>query len=306
MRIPFMQLMYVFLFCHAVYAQEGQATAMVIQINGDAFVVGSSKLKLKTGSILSPNDSVDMNRMSTLLILDSDGKIKEYNRSFKLSQASAPNPIINKLILQGSRNQSWFKSAKSSVRNNLRSDTEAEITMVYPRNTRLRQAPDQLTWTTSSQSDSDFEVSLRCYENDFSYDEITKNNSLRLPSGIAIPSSRQYYWFVRNMHTELSEIPPAVWFNVLDQKENQKLQKEKQTIAEIMQNDTLSVAFQLLYVNLLMSYELYYDCKMILDKIVKLDPSNSIIYTFYAAIYDKTDMLSESRKYIEYADRYGH
>ncbi|MBL7961584.1 hypothetical protein JNL27_15225, partial [bacterium] len=259
---------------------------------------------LKTGTILASKDSLFLGEKATITILEEDGKIATYSQSFRLEGKSECDATLQKLLKQGIQSQNWIESAKKKPRNNFRSNTTDNISMVYPRNTRLRKLPEQLNWTILSKSGSEYEVSIRCYENDFSYDQTTKSNSLNIGTDVSLSSGRQYYWFVRDVFSELSEVPSAVWFNVLDTKEIKKLEQERQTIASIMNNDTLSVAYKMLYANLLMSYELYDECKLLLDDLSKQDGHNYLLHTFYAIIYDKMDLISDSRKYIDYTDQY--
>ncbi|MBL7994851.1 hypothetical protein JNM05_05715, partial [bacterium] len=238
---------------------------MIISVSGDVRCVTSQLAILTTGTILASRDSLFLGEKATISILEEDGKITTYSQSFRLAGKSECDPTLQKLLDQGIQSQAWIESAKKKPRNNFRSNTTDDISMVYPRNTRLRKLPERLNWTIVSKSDGEYEVSIRCYENDFSYDQITKSNSLTINSDASLSTGKQYYWFVRDVFSELSEVPSAVWFYVLDAKEIKKLEQERQTLASIMNNDTLSVAYKMLYANLLMSYELYEDCKSILD-----------------------------------------
>ncbi|KAB2881364.1 hypothetical protein F9K33_01070 [bacterium] len=277
---------------------------MIVSISGDVRCATSQPAILKTGTILASKDSLFLGEKATITILEEDGKVTTYSQSFRLASKSECNPTLQKLLKQGIQSQNWIESAKKKPRNNFRSNTTDNISMVYPRNTRLTKLPERLNWTVLTKSESEYEVSIRCYENDFSYDHTTGNNSLDISSDISLSIGQQYYWFVRDVFSELSEVPSAVWFNVLDTKEIKKLEQERQTVAFIMNNDTLSVAYQMLFANLLMSYELYDECKSLLDDLSKQDGQNHLLHTFYAIIYDKMDLISDSRKYIEYTDQY--
>ncbi|MBL7994378.1 hypothetical protein JNM05_03310 [bacterium] len=277
---------------------------MIVSVSGDVRCVTSQAAILKTGAILESKDSLFLSEKATISILEEDGKIRTYRQSFRLAGKSESNATVQKLLKQAMQNQSWIESAKKKPRNNFRSTTVDNIQMVYPRNTRLKKLPGRLNWTILSKSDNEYEVSIRCYENDFSYDQSTKGSSLNIDTVVSLLTGKQYYWFVREVFSELSEVPSAVWFYVLDAKEIKKLEQERHTLASIMNNDTLSVAYKMLYANLLMSYELYEDCKSILDDLSKHDGHNHLVNTFYAIIYDKMDLISDSRKYIEYTDQY--
>lgn len=306
MRFLFKFAVFLLLLWDNTMAQESSGIAIVVNVNGEVQRISSKNKKLKTGNVLSNNDSISLSKNATITLLEQDGRLVAYDRSFRLNSQLVANTIVQKLIRQNAQIQNWIESARKTPKNNFRSQTDSEITMSYPRNTRLRKSPDQLSWKGPVKTDTEFGVSLRCYDNDFSYDEVTKSNSLRLGSDVSISPKRQYYWYVRDVHSELSEVPPAVWFYVLSPQELHNLELEKTTIMSIMKQDTLSVAYQLLYVNLLMSYELNDECLIVLDSICKTDPHNSVTQTFYAILFDKMEMINESQKYIDYSDKFGN
>ena len=288
------------------FSQNTNGRAMIVHVNGEVQNLTSGNQILKIGSILSLSDSIRLGKNASVTLLEWDGQLHLYTGSFRLRADSMRNEVIQKLIDQNLQSQNWLETVKKGTQNNFRSGSGNQLNMIYPRNTRLRKAPSQLKWTDVDKPDTEFEVSLRCYENDIAFDERTKSYSLNLSPDISIEAARQYFWFVRDVYSELSEVPSAVGFYVLSSKELDKLEKETKTIESIMNYDTLSVAYQLLYANLLISYELYDECKSLLDKLVKQDNHNKLVYTFYAIVYDKMDMIMDSRKYIEYADKYGN
>ncbi len=206
---------------------------------------------------------------------------------------------------QSIKHSDWVASAKEGMRNNIRGASDNDLFMLSPRNTKLTRPPERLTWKASNDSDAKFAVSLRCYETDFSYDALTQNDSFTLATDVSIFPEKQYYWFVHKTDADLSEMPPAVWFSVLSARNIEKLNAEKNTLQTIMRHDTLSVAFHLLYANLLISYELYEECRNVLNAAATVEPRNPVVQTFYAVIFDKMEMVRESQKHIEYSEQIG-
>lgn len=296
---------FVFVFSSLLFSQE-YGNAIVVDIKGEATESGTITAKLKTGSMIHVSDSVYLSPGSGITILGEDGSLTHYERSFRVPGSLTRNELLKRLMHQRTKYADWLASAKKNPKNHFRAVSENDMFMVFPRNTKLTKPPERLIWKASNEPDNKFEVSLRCYENDFSYDELTTDQNVVLGSDVSIFHEKQYYWFVRKPTAELSEIPPAVWFSVLSRSDIEKFESEKKTLESIMHHDTLSVSFQLLYANLLISYELYEECRIVLDAISATEPHNPVLKTFYAVIFDKMEMTREAQKYIEYTDQIGH
>jgi hypothetical protein len=242
---------------------------------------------------------------SGITILGEDGSLTHYERSFRVPGTITRNELLKRLMHQRMKYTDWLASAKKNPKNHFRAVSENDMFMAFPRNTKLTKPPERLIWKAPNQPDNKFEVSLRCYENDFSYDVSTKNESLTLGTDVVIFPEKQYYWFVRKTNMDLSQIPTAVWFSVLHKQDIQKFESDRNTLASIMHQDTVSTAYQLLFANLLITYELYEDCRNVLNAVSAVEPSNQIVQTFYAVIFDKMEMVRESQKYIEYSTQIG-
>lgn len=298
-------LLFIFQLSTGLFSQESGGNAIVVAMKGEASYIGANTVNLSTGTVINTNDSIYMLPGSTLTVLEEDGSIKNYGRSFRVPGIEKRDTLLHQLLHQSMKYVDWLASVKKGTRNHARAGSENDMFMLFPRNTKLTRPPERLTWKASAEPDTKFEVALRCYENDFSYDELTKNENIVLGTGVPIVCSKQYYWFVRKTNTDLSEIPSAVWFSVLSKQDIEKLETEKKTLISIMHQDTMSVAFQLLYANLLMSYELYEECRNVLNAASAVEPRNPVVQTFYAVIFDKMEMVRESQKYIEYSDQIG-
>ena len=296
-------LLHTFVFSDRLFAQESEGNAIVVKVKGAAECIGLKAVKLRSGSLIHAKDSIYLPVGSDMTVLGEDGSVIYYESSFRLTIPGEKNELVHQLMRQNLKHAEWLASVKKKPKNNFRAHSDKDMFMLFPRNTKLTDSPHRLTWKASKDLDTKFEVSMRCYENDFTYDELTRNESIELGSSVSIVPDKQYYWFVREANTELSEMPPAVWFSILSGKDIEKFTSEKKTLASILAQDTLSVAFQLLYANLLISYELYDESRRVLDAVSSIEPHNPVVHTFYAVVFDKMDMLRESQKYIEYSDQ---
>lgn len=301
----FLLVMFHFLFLNGLCSQEIGGNALIVEMKGEARYVGNRTVILKTGVVIETNDSIYLPVGSYVRVMGEDGLAINYDRSFRVQGSEKRHELLRQLMHQSIKHSDWLASAKEGMRNNIRATSDKDLFMLSPRNTKLTRPPERLTWKASNDSDAKFAVSLRCYETDFSYDALTQNDSFTLATDVSIFPEKQYYWFVHKTDTDLSEMPAAVWFNVLSARDIEKLNAEKNTLKTIMRHDTLSVAFHLLYANLLMSYELYEECRKVLDNISPAESRNPVVQTFYAVIFDKMEMVYESQKYIEFSDQIG-
>jgi hypothetical protein len=283
-----------------IFGQD--ASAVVVDLKGEARCYRGTELRLRIGSALFDNDSITLSKNSSLILLTNEGKHLTVDRSVRWNIKVKSQSLISLLIARQCEQTEWLAGISKNSQNNKRSGSDPEILMLFPRNTALFEPPNKLTWKIKEKRSEKTEVSLRCYENDFSFDESSNGDSLDLKPVTVLSRGQQYFWYARDASAELSDIPPAVWFKILTHDQIVKLETDKKTIATILNQETESVSFKLLYANLLISHELYYDCKRFLDRLPAAERENQMIDTFYAVLYDKMELPDESRKYIEYSE----
>ncbi len=278
-------------------------SAVVIQVNGEAFRAGQSDFRLRTGSTVVDHDSIVLSGHSSITLLEPDGMIKKFDRSLRWKAPIEREPLVESLVRQNFGLNEWLTRAGRMERQHRRAAIDQSVVMVYPRNSALQNPPTHLVWRRNGNENIKVDVSIRCYENDFSYDDAVASDSLSLAHVPLQEPGKQYFWYVRESSSELSDIPTAVWFRILSSSQRQKFEKEKETLASILKQDTSSVAYELLYANLLISYELYEECRQTLERLAITEKQNPMINTFFAVIYDRMELPDESQKYIDYSEQ---
>ena len=286
--------------CSEIFGQD--ASAVVVDLKGEARCYRGTEISLRIGSTLFDNDSIALGENSSLILLTAEGKHQTIDHSVRWKGRIKSQTLINLLIARQYEQTEWMAGIAKNSQKNMRSGSEREILMLFPRNTALFEPPEKLMWKTKEKRSDRIDVSLRCYDSDFSFDESSNGDSLDLKAVTALSRGQQYFWYARDASSELSDIPPAVWFKILTREQLEKLETDKKMIETILNHETESVSFKLLYANLLISHELYYDCKRFLDRLPAAERENQMIDTFYAVLFDKMEMSDESRKYIEYSE----
>lgn len=273
-------------------AQNNSYTAMVLQCTGTIKLIDLEQGSLiKPGSILKNGDSVWIADQASLQILDITGSKQIYRQSTRLniSGQTKNDPLAAKIIRQMAVIHEWSKTAAEKM--TVRSGNAAEIFLESPRNSTLTEMPQHLSWIENSTKK--FDVAIRCYDNDFTFDETITGNKYAISEKIGIKKNVTYHWYVKPHYETAPQIPVAVWFSVMNESEKQQWLSEKKHLETI--SDTTTAEYRLLYAQFLLQYEMNQQAKMILDEIVKAEPYNSTAQLLMAVACERLEMIPEAQ-----------
>ncbi len=289
-----------------LYTQEMPAgMGIIVGVTGDVTVVQSGKaVPAQIGRMIVPDDSIALKPPATVTVLDANGSqqifVKPFRAKEAIQAAGVASNFAAQLIEQHQQSRQWLAAAGKSLSNTIRSEMKATpIELIFPRNTKLLEPPTCLKWKSSDQAEN-YQVSIRCYENDFSFQETTEGGTFSLPDfGIDIEPNRQYYWYAQDPQEDIGKTPTPAWFMLLSQSDIDKYRYETQLLKSVLGPDTVQTAYRLLYVNVLIRFELYDLARQTIESVLADDPRNSTATMFYAMILDKMDLPLQSRKYVE-------
>lgn len=274
--------------------------AYILSVKGQPRIAASENLTLKTGMLLTENDSITIESGAAIRLLTRTGDIIESIRSIRIHVAAdqkSRTAFVQQLFEQFKTVHAWVKEAKIKLTTS-RSSGQQAVQLSYPRNTKLLASPAKLTWKAEAGSEG-FDVTMRCYDNDYSLSEHTQSNEYPIPVP-ELEAGKKYYWTARYRDGDFTQTPPDAWFSVMTKEETEDFKKEKNLLDNIFQNETGSPAYRLIYVQLLLKHELYHEAKALLDEIpAKERPSAA--YILYANVCDKMDLNREAQNALQLA-----
>ncbi|MBX7152070.1 hypothetical protein K1X84_10545 [bacterium] len=297
MRVLILLLISVF---SELSAQDADYQALILSCNGSVTSIGQKdKTVLKAGMLLRNGDSLAFSGQSIVQVLDFTGKKQTYLQSTRInfSSQSKNDLLASKLIRQMASIREWSKTAAEKM--TVRSGNTTETFLESPRNSKLTELPDRLTWIENSTKK--FDIAIRCYDNDFTFDETITGNTFALSEKIGIQKDIIYHWYVKPHYETIAQVPVAVWFSVMDESEKRLWESEKRHLESIA--DSATVEYKLLYAQLLLQHEMNQDAKTILDRMLDQEPYNSSAQLLMAVACERLEMIPEAQRALKLSQK---
>ncbi len=279
--------------------------AVVLDVKGKCEIAkGEKPARIKKGMFLYELDSLVISKKGAVLILDSLDRFVQFDRSgkFVLTRKTGDSGS-GRFFREWVAARTWFDKSRNKKWDALRSGGDYMIMLDSPRNTKLRKVPQTLSWSAKKLPET-LELSVRCYDNDYSFKKEIKGSPFNAAGELEIEPGPQYFWTVQNAKTDISSAPAVVWFSVMPAGEAAALEQETMLLKAIMRSDTVSAAYQLLYAGLLQQYSLFEECRTVLDAVLALEPNHSVALMFYARLMEQMDLPEQTKRYIELTDKY--
>lgn len=277
-------------FAFNLFAQTDN-DAMVLQHNGIVKLIDADRSSIvKAGTLIDDGDSLWLDARATVTILDVTGAQHIYRQParVRISRQSQTDPLAVKFIRQMASINEWSKTAAEKM--TVRSGNATETFFQSPRNSKLLNKPQRLSWIENTVQK--FDVAVRCYDNDYTFDDTVTGNTYLLSEKITIQHGTLYHWYVKPHYETTPQIPAAVWFSVMNESEKQQWLSESNHLKTI--SDTTTVEYKLLYAQLLLQYEMNQDAKIILDEILKMEPYQSTAQILMAVTCERLEMIPEA------------
>ena len=277
-----------------------EPAAIVLSVQGQAYF---GNVSLCTGSVIRSGDSLRLSGKSQLRMLLRNGKVETQLRSGVFRSSPLTDSTLQTIFASSENIDRWYQLISVQPKTSVRASEEA-LTLVFPRNSSLLDKPAKLSWQT--ELDGPYECSLRCYEDDFSYDAECSQDNLVLMEDPFISEGKTYFWYARPLNTDLSALPPASWFKVLSQEDRTRLENELGLLTATLEADTASVAFKLLKCNILLNFELHHDVLTQLDEVLSVEPTNKVAHIYRALTCERMDLDMQSRNALQMVGRLSH
>ena len=278
--------------------------AVVLDVRGKCRLIANGADKpVKNGMFVNSRDSLVIPPKGAVLLMDSLDRYITVNQSKTYIMPVGDADKTGQFFREWLAARQWFEKTRKKGWDVLRSSSDQAVNLNSPRNTRLFTMPRELTWT-AKQSKRAFEISIRCYENDFAYKTSVRENRFSLPDDIGLEKGAQYFWTVQPERADISQSPTPVWFSVLSTDQKKVFDEESDVLNLIMNKDTSSTAYRLLYANLLLKHQLFHDCRTVLERVMATEPQNSAALMFYARIMEQMDLPEQTKHYIELTEQY--
>lgn len=278
--------------------------AVVLDVRGKCRLIANGADKpVKNGMFVNSRDSLVIPPKGAVLLMDSLDRYITVITSSAYIMPAGESDKTGQFFREWLAARQWFEKTRKKGWDVLRSSSDQAVILNSPRNTRLFTLPLELTWT-AKQSKRAFEISVRCYENDFSFKKSVRDNRFTLPDDIGLEQGLQYYWTVQPERSDISQSPTPVWFSVLSADQRKSFDEESNVLNLIMDKDTSSTSYRLLYANLLLKHQLYHDCRITLERVLSTEPQNPAALMFYARIMEQMDLPEQTKQYIELTDKY--
>lgn len=278
--------------------------AVVLDVKGKCRLVTNGADKpVKNGMFVNSRDSLVIPPKGAVLLMDSLDRYITVSTSSAYIMPAGDADKTGQFFREWLAARQWFEKTRKKGWDVLRSTSDQAVILNSPRNTRLFTMPLELTWT-AKQSKRAFKISVRCYENDFSFKTSVRENRFTLPDDIGLEQGAQYFWTVQPERSDISQSPTPVWFSVLTADQRKAFDEESDILNLIMHKDTSSTAYRLLYANLLLKHQLFHDCRAVLDSVIATEPQNSAALMFYSRIMEQMDLPEKTKHYIELTDKY--
>lgn len=298
-------LPFLYLGIHQGRLSAQSPAAVVLEVKGKCEIFKDNKpARIKKGMYLFENDSVVISKKGAVLILDSLDRFVQLDRSgkFVLTRETGESGS-RRFFREWVAARTWFDKSRNKKWDALRSGGDNMILLDSPRNTKLRQVPQTLSWSAKKLPES-LEISVRCYDNDYAFKKEIRGSQFSAAGELDVEPGPQYFWTVQDAKADISSAPAVVWFSVMSAGEAAALEQETQLLKAIMRSDTVSVAYQLLYAGLLQRYGLLEECRAVLDAVLASEPDHPVALMFYARLMEQMDLPEQTKRYIELTDKY--
>ncbi len=300
----YMAVAVTFLAYSALHAQN--PAAIVLDVKGTCRVSRSgAPVFIKKGMFVYENDSLNISAKGAVLLLDSLDRFITVKQSGRYLMPETENAEPRRFFQEWLAARQWFEKTRKKSWDGLRSSSGQEIMLKSPRNTRLRESPGSLNWT-AKQGQPTVELSIRCYENDFSFRSTLRDNRFRITDELGLEKGQQYHWSVQPEKGDLTSAPVPVWFEIMTEQQKAQFTEEHILLKDIMARDTLSVAYSLLYAQLLHRHRLFQECRAELESLMKKEADHPVALMFYARIMDQMDLPEQTKRYIELTEKFEH
>jgi len=270
-------------------AAQDEPTALVIRVNGPVHLIRpGTRVRINESQMLTTGDSLSIPKQSLVVVLNKSGKTTTFTKSVRVvPSGGAEHPAVLKVFKTAQTVAEWLPSAANRLRH--RSGTMSGLEPEYPRNTSLRASPDTLIWKGPARRP--FTVSIRSYKTDFRLDDTVETNYYPIPNATIEPP-HQYVWTVS--YWDDINPPASVWFNCLSQTDLQSLIQDARSLRQVFSQDTVSLAFRLLNIRLLLAYSLNHEAEQEIQILEPLATSNDAYWELRARVEDILDYPTEA------------
>ncbi|MCK6542181.1 hypothetical protein L6Q79_05795 [bacterium] len=307
--MAFKNLVMLAMFTGSIFAQQenkNEPLGIVIYLRASIETKGDKVIK--QGDLLYKGDAVNLGQGDYCKVFWADGSVKEYKKKFNVPDLKPLRKEIMAMFAEHATTQSWFSKAQSHYSKQIyRSDTEASLSAITPRNTRLIDIPTQLIWRhipDKITGASEFVVHLRSYENDYSFEETVLGNSFTFRNEMNMERGIKYFWFTEAVNENINEATESVWFYVMNKEDRAEFEnalRESNDAIELTENPVLK---KLLTATIYMRYQLYKDALEITASVLNEQPHHIMALKIQARIYEIIEQPVETKRLLEITQRY--